>query len=308
MRKENSFEKIAREWLSLKKMTVKHSTYVKYKNIIRLYLSDFFLDKNINKYDQSYYYQYFNSLIERHDLSTSTIKSIRFILKGILEYGEENYHIKHINFSYIKISSSRQNITVLTKEESYQLSQYCQSHINDTTLAIYLSMYSGMRLGEICGLKWEDIDLDNGLITVLRTVQRIEDDINGTSKTSKMIFEPKTESSKRVIVMTDFLVEYLKSYQQMVSDEPSLYLITNSTSIPEPRNIQRKFKTICSHLGIDINFHNLRHSFATNCISCGIDIKTLSELLGHSNISTTMNLYVHPTIEYKREQINKIPK
>lgn len=305
---ENSFEKIAGEWLHLKKMSVKHSTYIKYKNIIRLYLNDFFLDKNINDYDQSYYYECFNSLVEHNNLSSSTLKSIRFILRGILSYGEENYNLKHVNFSYLKISSAKHNITVLTKNETYLLSQYCQSHINDTTVAVYLSMYTGMRLGEICGLKWKDIDLDKGLITVLRTVQRIEDDINESSKTSKMIFEPKTESSKRIIVMTDFLIEYLKMYQGMIHYEPSYYLITNSMSIPEPRNIQRKFKTICTHLGIYVNFHNLRHSFATNCISCGIDVKTLSELLGHSNISTTMNLYVHPTIEYKREQINKIPK
>jgi len=308
MLKEYTFEKIANEWLYLKKMSVKHSTYVKYKNIIRLYLHDLFLEKSIFEYDQSYYYKCFNSLIENQNLSSSTLKSIRFILKGILTYGEENYNMDHINFSYIKISSSKHHITVLTKEETYQLSQYCQSHINDTTTAIYLSMYTGMRLGEICGLKWENIDLDKGLITVLRTVQRIEDDINENSKTSKMIFEPKTQSSRRTIVMTDFLIEYLQKYQQMVNYEPTSYLITNSVDIPEPRNIQRKFKTICTHLGIDVNFHNLRHSFATNCISCGIDIKTLSELLGHSNISTTMNLYVHPTIEYKREQINKIPK
>lgn len=308
MLKEDSFEKIANEWLYLKKMTVKHSTYVKYKNIIRLYLNDFFLDKDIHECDQSFYYQCFHTLVEQYHLSSSTLKSIRFILRGILTYGEENYHLKHINFSYFKISSSKHNITVLSKDEAYQLSQYCQAHINDTTVAVYLSMYTGMRLGEICGLKWENIDLDKGLITVLRTVQRIEDDINENCKTSKMIFEPKTESSRRVIVMTDFLIEYLKAYQETIDYDPSYYLITNSMNIPEPRNIQRKFKTICSHLGIYVNFHNLRHSFATNCVTCGIDIKTLSELLGHSNISTTMNLYVHPTLEYKREQINKIPK
>jgi len=303
-----SFEKVAGEWLELKKMSVKHSTYIKYRNIIRLYLSNFFADKALDEYDQSYYYQCFNSLAEHYHLSSSTLKSIRFILKGILTYGEEAYHIKHISFSYIKISSTKNSITVLSKQESEVLSQYCQDNISDATIAIYLSLYTGMRLGEICGLKWEDIDLDQGLITVLRTVQRIEDDINENSKTSKMIFEPKTQSSRRIIVMTDFLIKYLKEYQVMIDYKPSFYLITCSKNIPEPRNIQRKFKIVCSRLDINVNFHNLRHSFATNCVSCGIDVKTLSELLGHSNISTTMNLYVHPTLEFKRKQINKISK
>ena len=306
MNDQKEFKELSNEWLNLKKLSVKHSTYIKYKNITHLYLDDVFNNKDIDEYTETDYYQLFYNLSHQFHLSNSVLKSIYIVLKGILTYGQSQYHL-NIHCPKIPLPASKKEIHVLTKEETCILSSYCRSKTNITTLAVFISMYTGMRLGEICGLKWEDIDLDKGIIHVSRTVQRIENDQNDHFKTSKMIFEPKTQSSKREIVLTDFLIEYLKSYQSLYETDNTFYILSNSLNIPEPRNIQRRFKRLCKRLNINMNFHSLRHSFATNCLSYGIDIKIISETLGHSNISTTMNLYVHPTLDFKREQMNKIP-
>lgn len=304
-----NFKQISREWLELKRLSIKYSTYIKYKNIVCCHLDNIYDNKDINDWNQEDYYTWYKEILDKESLSSSSKRSINYVFKSILNYGEETYHMKHIDFSYMKTSSEKHDIYVLSDDECKKLSNYCLQNINYTTLSIYISMYSGMRIGEICGLKWEDIDLENHLIFVSRTVQRIKVENSKDIKTKKMVFSPKTPSSKRIVVMTDFLVEYLFLYKKIMTPlSKEYYVISNSLDIPEVRNVQRNFKRICHKLDIDLNFHALRHSFATNCIKYNIDVKTLSELLGHSNISTTLNLYVHPTIEYKREQINKIPK
>lgn len=303
-----NFKRISREWLEYKKVSVKYSTYIKYKNVVYHYLDNMYEKKDIYQWNENDYYKWYKKLLEK-ELSKSMLRSIHYVLKDILIYGERVYHLKHTDLSYMKITGNKQKIRILSDNERDKLSNYCQDNINFTTLSIYMSMYTGMRIGEICGLKWKDIDLDNSIIMISRTVQRIEDDSFSYKKTKKMVFSPKTQSSKRIVVLTDFLVEYLNNYKKlMIPLSEDYFIISNSLEIPEVRNIQRNFKRICIKFDIDINFHSLRHSFATNCIKYNIDIKTLSELLGHSNISTTMNLYVHPSIDYKKEQIRKIPK
>jgi len=304
-----SFHTISREWLEYKKISVKYSTYIKYKNIVYHHLDYIYEKKDMNQWNESDYRQWYKGLLEEQQLSISMLRSILYVLKDILVYGERAYHIRHIDFSYMKIIGNKQNIRILSDHESKKLSSYCLNHINFTTISIYISMYTGMRIGEICGLKWEDIDLKNNLIMISRTVQRIEDDNYQDTKTKKMVFSPKTQSSERIVVLTDFLVEYLNIYKGLMNPlSEDCFVISNSLEIPEVRNIQRNFKRICIKLNIDVNFHALRHSFATNCVRYDIDIKTLSELLGHSSIATTLNLYVHPSIEYKKEQIKKIPR
>lgn len=304
-----NFKMISREWLDLKKYHVKYSTYIKYKNIIDKHLLMFFIGSKGNPWDEKIFIEFINILAQKNDISVSMKHSIIFILKGILKYGEEKYHFNHVSLSKIKISRKKHEIKILSDSNKKKLADYCLENMNYTTLAIYISMYSGLRLGEICGLKWKDIDFDDKIISVNKTVLRIEDEKNQCAKTSKMIFSPKTMTSQRLVVMTDFLCDYISHYKKIMSPQSNEYfLISNSLDIPETRNIQRNFKIICSKLDFHINFHSLRHSFATNYIKYGMDVKTLSELLGHSTITTTMNLYVHPTIEYKREQINKIPK
>lgn len=302
------FKKLSYEWIETKRLSVKYSTYIKYKNIINNHLLKLYDNREIENWKEEDYKIWYLSFVKREDLSKSMKMSIKYVLKSILIYSEEKYHLKHINLTFMKITTDKQEVCVLNEDEIKKLSVYCQKNINTTALAIYISMYTGMRIGEICGLKWEDIFFDEGIIYVKRTVQRIQKENSCRSKTEKMIFSPKTRSSRRIVVLSDFLIDYIINYKRVFGpSSQNCFIISNSLEIPEVRNLQRNFKNVCSFLGLKINFHVLRHSFATNCIKYDIDIKTISELLGHSNISTTLNLYVHPSIEHKRKQINKMP-
>ena len=166
-----------------------------------------------------------------------------------------------------------------------------------------LGLYAGLRLGEVRALKWEDIDLEEGVIHINKTVQRLENINRQLTKTQVMIFKPKTQFSYRDVMMPDFLTEYIKKYFALVllnHNSENYFILSNKTTPSEPRTIQRSFERVCKKSGIMTNFHTLRHTHATNCIKLGIDVKTVSEMLGHSNISTTLNRYVHPSLKLKK--------
>ena len=160
-----------------------------------------------------------------------------------------------------------------------------------------------MHIGEICALKWNNIDLNAGTISVYQTLQRLQDKEN-KGKTKILITEPKSQSSKRIIPIPAFLTELLK---QIRPASPCAYILTGDKKFMEPRTLENIFKKCLSDCDIQcINFHALRHTFATRCVEACFDIKTLSEILGHSNVSTTLNLYTHPTLEHKRANMNKL--
>lgn len=124
-----------------------------------------------------------------------------------------------------------------------------------------------------------------------------------------MLLEPKTKSSKREVPIVNSFSEYLSIYKQSCNGQDTNYIVTNSDTIPDPSTVERRLKRLCLLLNIDTyNFHALRHTFATRCVSKGVDYKVLCEAMGHSNVSVTMNVYIHPSRDFKKEQINKISK
>ena len=162
----------------------------------------------------------------------------------------------------------------------------------------------GLQPPELCALKWGDIDLFNGIVSINKTMQRVQcDDKN--YKTKIIITPPKTTNSNRMIPIPKFLVSILKSFNPK---NENAYLLTGlEDKFIEPRQAQNIFNKCLADCKIDkINFHALRHSFATRCIELGMDYKTLSEILGHANVSTTMNLYVHSSLTQKKKQMNKL--
>ena len=197
-------------------------------------------------------------------------------------------------------------IYILTKKEQKKITDYVLENLTPRNLGILISLYSGMRIGEICALKWEDIDFKRNIIHVNKTLQRvyIKDDKNET--TPKLVISPpKTLTSNRDIPINKEFASVIKPLKL----NSKHYVLTSSFEETEPRAYRRHFNLILDKLKIKhINFHSLRHTFATNCISLGIDYKTVSELLGHSDISTTLNLYVHPNLSDKKKCMNVIWK
>ena len=174
---------------------------------------------------------------------------------------------------------------------------------------IYFLLKTGMRYGELIALTWEDIDFDKKLLHIRRTISRIKNlDYSGESddepKTVLMIGPPKSVSSIRDIPIPDFLLKKMKR----IAAEPDSYLLTGTNrKCMEPRNIQRKFQKLLQQCEIpSINIHSLRHAFATRCTEMGFDSKTLSEILGHSSVKITMDIYVHSSIKQKQKCMEKL--
>ena len=168
---------------------------------------------------------------------------------------------------------------------------------------MFFTLFTGVRIGELCGLKWGEIDFKNGYAHIRRTVERIADLNSPYRKTKVIISKPKTENAERIIPLPSCLMEYIHPFRN--GDDK--YILSGKHEPTELRAYYAKYKQflIQSDIG-NYTFHELRHTFATQCVDMGFDVKPLSEILGHSNVTTTMNLYVHPTLQMKKRQMDML--
>lgn len=292
-------------WKADKKNYVKKSTFSAYVLLIENHL----LPSFGNQYEiQEADVQTFVLQKLEAGLSQKTIKDILIVLKMVLKFGAKNKWIVYEPFEiqYPTIRES-QHIEVLSRTHQKKIMNYIQEHFTFRNLGVLICLSSGMRIGEICALTWEDIDTDNGVISVNRTIQRIYVIEEGTRKTELILDTPKTKNSIREIPMNRDLIRLIKPIKKIVN--PSFFVLTNDAKPTEPRTYRSFYKNLMRYLEIpEIKFHGLRHSFATRCIESNCDYKTVSVLLGHSNISTTLNLYVHPNMEQKKKAIEQMFK
>lgn len=292
-------------WKTDKKNYVKKSTFSAYVLLIENHLLPTFGDKHeIPEADV----QHFVLQKLASGLSQKTIKDILIVLKMVLKFGAKNKWITYEPFEiqYPTVRESPQ-IEVLTKTDQKRIMNYIQEHFTFRNLGVYICLSAGMRIGEVCALTWEDIDTDNGIISVNRTIQRIYVIENGTRRTELILDTPKTKNSIREIPISKDLLRILKPFKKIVN--PSFFVLTNDVKPTEPRTYRSYYKNLMKELKMpELKFHGLRHSFATRCIESNCDYKTVSVLLGHSNISTTLNLYVHPNMEQKKKAIEQMFK
>lgn len=292
-------------WKTNKKHYVKKSSFSAYTLLIENHILPIFGDKySIEEAEvQDFVFQKLES-----GLSQKTIKDILIVLKMILKYGAKNKWVDYSPFE-IQFPTEREKYTieVLNRSDQKKIMNYIQDHFTFRNLGIYICLSSGMRIGEVCALTWEDIDTDNGVISVNRTIQRIYVIEDGSRKTELILDTPKTKNSIREIPISKDLLRILKPFKKIVN--PSFFVLTNDSKPTEPRTYRSYYKNLMEHLKMpDLKFHGLRHSFATRCIESNCDYKTVSVLLGHSNISTTLNLYVHPNMEQKKKAIEQMFK
>ena len=236
-------------------------------------------------------------------LSVSSLQSMLYILNATIKYASSQGLISYFSIRLTGTSQKVAQIQILEQHEEYALEHFLSSNICHRNLGIMLSLYCGLRIGEVCALQWTDIDTNKGFLYVQRTIQRISSS-TGKSKTEIHIGPPKSKSSIRTIPVPNFLISIISDLAQ--EDSPDAYVLTGLTNKPlEPRTFQYYFNQVLNIAGIKkIKYHTLRHTFATNCVALGFDIKTLSEILGHSNVSITLNKYVHPTMQQKRSQMD----
>ena len=183
------------------------------------------------------------------------------------------------------------------------MEQHLKSDLSPTNIGILISLYTGLRIGEICALCWNDIDLNARTIYVRHTVSRVRS-TSEECKTELILDEPKTASSKRIIPIPSPLFSVLLDYSK---EATSAFVVSNSESFVSPRTYDARFHKLLRDCQIKgLSYHGLRHTFATRCIEAGVDVKSLSEILGHANVSITLNTYVHSSLEMKKSQLEKL--
>ena len=293
------FDEISNKWLNSRKNDIKESTYARYFSIINLYIIPTFKNQKLISINAEKHKKLYESLKSR--LADKTVSDIMCVFKSIWKYGKENgYPCCEFTLPSVKVNHTRK-INTMPPKTLEKVEFALMKDISTVNAGIILAQFAGIRIGEICGLKWGDIDFDNGFICIRRTVERIHNlDYRSQLKTKVVISTPKTDNSARIIPLPVFVMEYLEKLRK--SDEK--YVLTSSTKNTEPHAYYLRYKTFLRKNKIgDYTFHELRHTFATQCVEKGFDIKSLSEILGHADIKTTMNLYVHPTLQMKRKQM-----
>lgn len=239
-------------------------------------------------------------------LSQKTVKDMLIVLKMVLRFGEKQGWLNHTEWR-VKYPTSQPAIAlpILTKANQKKLMTYLKDNFSFLNLGILVCLSTGLRIGEVCALRWSDIDMVTGTLYVNRTIERIY--IVDTEKphTELVVNTPKTKNSLREIPLSKELVRVLRPLMKIVN--VNYYILTNDMKPTEPRTYRNYFNRLLRQLDIPrLKFHGLRHSFATRCIESHCDYKTVSVLLGHADISTTLNLYVHPNEEQKRNCIDKM--
>jgi len=305
MDKQKNISEIVKLWRADKKQYVKKSSYAAYMLLIENHLLPVFGNSEV--IEESDVQAFVLKKLEQ-GLSQKTIKDMLIVLKMILKFGAKNKWIEHNPFD-IQFPTERENpqLEVLSRTNQKKIMNYIQEHFTFRNLGVYICLSSGMRIGEICALTWEDIDVNTGIVSVRRTIQRIYTVEDGIRKTELLLDTPKTKNSIRDIPISRDLLRILKPIKKVVNN--SFFVLTNDAKPTEPRTYRSYYENFMKELDIPkLKFHGLRHSFATRCIESKCDYKTVSVLLGHSNISTTLNLYVHPNMEQKKKAIEQMLK
>lgn len=303
MNEKKTISEVINLWKIDKKQYVKKSSFSAYALLIENHLLPAFG----NEYDVTETdVQTFVLKRLEHGLSQKTIKDMLIVLKMVLKFGAKNKWLEYRSLD-IKFPTEREkhSIEVLSKGNQKKVMIYIQEHFTFRNLGVYICLSAGVRIGEICALTWEDIDIEKGVISIKRTIQRIYLIENGIRKTELILDTPKTKHSIRDIPMGADLLRMIKPIKKIVNN--SFFVLSNDAKPTEPRTYRSYYKNFMKGLGMpELKFHGLRHSFATRCIESKCDYKTVSALLGHSNISTTLNLYVHPNLEQKKKAIEQM--
>lgn len=294
-----TLEVLGKEWLRINRNSFKKSTLQTYEYMFDKHiLVSEFADSSLNEISAEDLVNYTEKLLSV-GLSPKTANSILVTMHSVFKYAAEKYDTAVPVIKYVK--EYRREMRVLSVAEQNRLEKHLRSNMDKYNLGILFALYTGVRIGELCALKWGDIR--DGTVRINKTMHRLRDQ-NGRSRV--MIDKPKTISSNRTIPLPAFLARLMEQFR---GDDNAYCMANNFTSTVEPRLLQKKFKRVAEECGLeDVTFHTLRHTFATRCIECGFDAKTLSEILGHSDVKTTLNRYVHCSLELKKNSMNLLNK
>lgn len=306
---EHVFSYIASEWFESIKLHTKTSTQNKYHNMLTNYILPEYGNQPFNTITYEFIEAHCKFLLESggkkgNGLSTKTVSDVLAIIRNISKFAIRKGIYVANDANAVQIRQDIKPMRVLNKVEQRQLCEYILKRPEACSIGILVCMFTGLRIGEICALRWEDISFSDQSIYIHHTLQRIQMHQEHGAKTEVVVTTPKSSCSIRKIPLPDEILEILVLNKKASSG----YVLTNDEyKFIEPRTMQNKFKKILKAAGIEnANFHALRHTFATRCVELGFDVKSLSEILGHATVNITMNRYVHPTYEMKKENMQKL--
>ena len=316
------FDTLAEEWFCHIKPLSKESTYRKYWNLWKSYISPQLGGMRFADITQESLESCCNILLTSggqagNGLSAKTVSDALSLIRNIFRYYAGRKIPMPCDTRAVMVKQSTKEMRIFSMNEQKVLCNYIQSDLNIRNVGVLLCLFTGIRVGEVCALRWEDISFPEKTVHIHQTMQRIQvdgaDDISGKNKVAKetktfrtkiIVTTPKSKCSIRTIPIPDGLCRILES----VCSSASGYFLTGSEKKwVEPRTMQNHFKKLLKCCAIeDANYHALRHTFATRCVELGFDVKSLSEILGHASVNITMNRYVHPSMQLKEANMRKL--
>ena len=292
-------------WLEDTAQRVKPSTYDSYYRCMNKYIIPFYENNKYSRITEESVFRFTKLMKEETDLADSSRRKVlaifkialREILKGSPEYIAILEQIK-------PPKGGEKEVEVFSMKDQRLIEQAALHHEDKRAIGVVMCFYTGIRLGELCALKWKDLDLETGTLSVNRTVSRVRNLEDGEDKTMLFVGSPKSRKSLRKIPLPEFLLQRLKAKRGEFDEED--YIYSGNQQPYDPRRFQKLYKRILNQAGVtDRKFHAIRHTFATRALELGVDIKTISELLGHSSVSITLNIYAHSLMEQKKAAIEK---
>jgi len=302
------FSEVLELWLSTNKIRTKASTENKYRYMIDLHIKPELGNYKVSCLTTTLINNFLQKKLENGSknneaLSPSYVRTLAIIIESSLKFAVNENFCTPLKNKINKPNIPKTELAVLSVVEQNQYEYALKKNKTLASLGTLIALHTGMRIGEICALQWKDIDLTNDLIYVKYTVTRIKS-YEQHSKTALIIDTPKTNSSNRVIPISSALKPIL---EDAFKYKKSKFVISETPNFIGTRTFDYKYRKLISEAGLKVvGFHTLRHTFATRCIEAGMDIKTLSEILGHASATTTLNIYVHSSLENKRKQLEKL--
>lgn len=295
------------EWLMLCRDRVKESTYVKYETTINNHIKPGLGECLLSDLSSVIIEQFGHKLMFEEELSARTVRCILMEVHSVIKYiqrQEPEVLSQHIEVIYPK--DCKKEMRVLSREEQQKLTAYLLYKMDNCKFGVLLALLTGLRIGEVCALRWQDICLEDKTLTVSSTMLRLKDyDKDASQKTKIVLSKPKSSTSTRVIPLTDYTLQLCKRWKK--KDSAAFILTGENGRYMEPRTLQYRLEKYTAECGLEgVHFHVLRHTFATRCVEVGFEIKSLSEILGHTSPRFTLEQYVHSSMELKRDNMKKL--
>ena len=292
-------------WLYAKKSKVKESTYIKYSTVVEKHIIPKLGECCPLGFTTELMDDFIKELQFEDELAPKTVHDILVVLHGILKFTASkvtgSFPVVEINYPKI----GKKEMRVLSREEQERFISYLQKDLDPCRFGILLALCTGIRIGELCALRWEYVSTRDKAIKIVETLQRLRDtSASQNARTRIVIGPPKSDTSVRTIPMTEYAAELCR---HMKPQSSAAYVLTGTDAFMEPRVLQYRLEKYTQACGLEgVHFHTLRHTFATRAVEVGFEIKSLSEILGHASVTITLDRYVHSSLELKRDNMQKL--